>query len=92
MLSKTVRVQANFALCELCNDIDQSEFRPFWLALENLGSPDELTRSRGITFWIPPITLPDQCAYQRWMELWDIMKQPPPLPTNSPLPGLGTRP
>ncbi len=74
MLSKTVRIQANYALCELCNEIDQSEFRPFWNAIDTLGCPGELTKSRGIIFWIPPRTLPDQEAYLRWMELWEIMR------------------
>lgn len=77
MLSKTVRIQADFALCELCDRIDQSEFRPHWLALDSLGATDELTRSRGIIFWTPPSSLPDQDAYFRWMELWDIMKRSP---------------
>lgn len=77
MLSKTVKIQANFALCERCERIDQSEFRPHWLALESLGAPDELTRSRGIVFWLPPITLPDQDAYCRWMKLLEAVRISP---------------
>jgi hypothetical protein len=84
MLSKTVRIQDNMALCEMCNEIDQSEFRPFWLAIGSLGTVDELTHSRGIIFWIPPSSLPDQDGYQRWMELWEIMTRPASL--ERPLP------
>ncbi len=78
MLSKTVRIQANYAICDLCNEVDQSQFRPFWDAVESLGSVSELTRSRGVIFWTPPTTLPDQDAYQRWMELWEIMRSTDP--------------
>ncbi len=74
MLSKTVRIQSNHALCELCDGIDNSEFRPFWRALANTGSPGEITKSRGIIFWTPPRTLPDEDAYLRWWELRDIMR------------------
>ncbi len=73
MLPKAVRIVANYAVCEVCSNIDYSEIRPTWAALESLGSPLELTRSRGIIFWTPPSTLPDIEAYMRWMELWDIM-------------------
>lgn len=73
LLPKVVVIQSNFAICEQCSSIDWSDYRPFWLAIDSLGSPLELSRSRGITFWTPPFTLPDQDAYLRWMELWDIM-------------------
>lgn len=76
MLPKVVVVQADHAICELCSSIDWSDLRPSWHALESLGSPLELTRSRGITFWTPPASLPDQDAYLRWVELWEIMRRP----------------
>lgn len=76
MLPKVVVIQSNCAICEQCSTIDWSDFRPFWLALESLGSPLELSRSRGITFWTPPPTLPDIDGYLRWIELWDIVNGP----------------
>lgn len=76
MLPKVVRIQENHALCEACSLVGWDEYRPFWAALESLGAPMELTRSRGIVFWTPPPTLPDQDAYIRWLELWDIMRGP----------------
>lgn len=71
MLPKVVIIQSDFALCQQCGRIDWSDYRPFWFALESLGSTLELTRSRGIVFWTPPPPLPDQDAYLRWMELWE---------------------
>lgn len=73
MLPKVVVVQSNFAICEQCSTIDWSDYQPFWLALDSLGSPLELSRNRNIIFWTPPATLPDHDAYLRWLELWDIM-------------------
>lgn len=74
MLPKVVVVQADHAICDNCSSIDWSDSRAYWDALDSLGSPLELTRSRGILFWTPPATLPDQDAFIRWMELWDIMR------------------
>lgn len=76
LLPKVVMVQSDFALCEQCARIDWSDYRPFWLAIQSLGSPLELSRSRGIVFWTPPVTLPQHDAYLRWIELWDIMSGP----------------
>lgn len=73
MLPKVVIVQSDFAICEQCTAMDWSKCHPYWLALASLGSPLELSRSRGIIFWTPPATLPDIDAYLRWLELWDIM-------------------
>lgn len=73
MLPKVVTVQADHAICEACSFIDWSDYRSYWDAIESLGSPLEITRSRGIVFWTPPPTLPDQDGYIRWMELWEIM-------------------
>ncbi len=75
LLPKVVTVQLDFALCDACGTIDWSEYRPFWNALTSRGCTDELTRSRGIIFWTPPSTLPDQDAYLRWLELRDIMRR-----------------
>jgi hypothetical protein len=77
MLPKVVVIQANHALCENCSTVDWSDIRPAWDAIDSIGSPLEITRSRGIVFWTPPPTLPDQDAYLRWFELWDIMKSTP---------------
>lgn len=74
LLPKVVVVQGNFAVCDRCEAVDWTEYRPFWLAIESLGSPLELSRSRGIIFWTPPITLPEHDAYLRWIELWAIMR------------------
>lgn len=83
LLPKVVVVQGNFALCDRCERIDWSDYRPHWLAIESLGSPLELSRSRGIIFWTPPITLPEHDAYLRWIELWDIMRGPRPCRSKS---------
>ena len=73
MLPKVVVVQSAFAICDKCSTTDWARCRPYWLAIESLGSALELSRSRGIIFWTPPATLPDIDGYLRWLELWDIM-------------------
>lgn len=82
MLTKVVVVQFDFAICEQCSTTDWSAYRPLWRALESLGSPLELSRSRGITFWTPPTTLPDIDGYLRWLELHDIMRHRAIAPTT----------
>lgn len=77
LLPKVVVIQANFAVCDRCDRINWSDYRPFWHALESLGSPLELSRSRGVIFWTPPITLPERDAYFRWIELHDLIRHPP---------------
>lgn len=72
MLPKTVRIQSNFALCEGCSAVNWTQQRRYWLALEELGCPLEISRSRGIVFWTPPVGLPDQDACIRSIELADI--------------------
>lgn len=77
MLPKVVRIQRNFAVCDVCDRIDWHESHPYWSAIDSLGGPLELTTSRGIVYWTPPASLPVIDAYLRWMELWDIMKSAP---------------
>lgn len=76
LLPKVVIVQGNFALCDRCDRINWTDYRPYWLAIESLGCPLELSRSRGVTFWTPPPSLPERDAYFRWIELWDIVRGP----------------
>lgn len=74
LLPKVVVIVDNFALCEKCSTTDWSDFQPYWRALESRGPPLELSRSRGVTFWTPPATLPDMDAYIRWLKLRAIMR------------------
>ncbi len=72
MIPKTVHVRHNRALCEICVDHDWSRIQPFWNAMADLAGPLEVTPSRGILFWTPPATLPDEEAYLRWLDLWTL--------------------
>ena len=83
MLSKVVTFSHGFALCEDCALTDWSNFHGCWRAIESLGSDREISRSRGITFWTPPVSLPDHDAFLRWLELWTIMRD-----TRDPAPAL----
>lgn len=84
LLSKTVRIQANYALCERCDGLDNSFYRPFWNALRSRGCTDELTTSRGIIFWTPPTSLPEHDAYLRWHELREIAGRTDPAQRSDP--------
>ena len=72
LLPKVVFIQANCAICDRCERINWDDFRPYWLALQSRAGPLELTRTRGIVFWTPPVTLRDMDAYLRWLELRQI--------------------
>lgn len=73
LLPKLVVIQANHALCDFCARHDNTEYRPFWDAIERLAPPLEISRSRGIIFWTPSPSLPDTDGYLRWLHLWNLM-------------------
>ncbi len=68
MIPKATRFLHDIAFCEACADRDAQRVVPFLMALESLIGPMELTRTKGIVFWTPPVALPDVDAYLRWLD------------------------
>ena len=74
MIPKAVRIALNVATCDRCDHNFNAERLSFFLALESLAGPSEISRSHHVMFWTPPSSLPDVCAFARWLELHGKLK------------------
>lgn len=74
MIPKAVRIKLNVATCDRCDQSFDAERLSFFLALESLAGPSEITRSHHVMLWTPPPSLPDVCAFGRWLELHGKIK------------------